>query len=45
MGQRCVGFERSSFLVVKDEKIAATRRKVKTDAHATQVPKAAKALG
>lgn len=45
MGRRYMGFERSSFLVDKDGKIAAIWRKVKPEAHAAQVLEAAKALG
>lgn len=44
MGRRYMGFERSSFLVDKDGKIAAIWRKVKPEAHAAQVLEAAKGL-
>lgn len=44
MGRRYMGFERSSFLVDKDGKIAAIWRKVKPEAHAAQVLEAAKDL-
>jgi peroxiredoxin Q/BCP len=45
MGRRYMGFERSSFLVDRDGKIAAVWRKVKPEAHAAQVLEAVKALG
>lgn len=45
MGRRYMGFERSSFLVDKDGRIAAIWRKVKPEAHAAQVLEAAKGLG
>jgi peroxiredoxin Q/BCP len=44
MGRTYMGFERSSFLVDKDGKIAAIWRKVKPEAHAAQVLEAAKGL-
>lgn len=44
MGRKYMGFERSSFLVDKDGKIAAIWRKVKPEAHAAQVLEAAKSL-
>jgi peroxiredoxin Q/BCP len=44
MGRKYMGFERSSFLVDKDGKIAAIWRKVKPDVHAAQVLEAAKGL-
>ncbi|TCI00014.1 thioredoxin-dependent thiol peroxidase [Roseococcus sp. SYP-B2431] len=44
MGRKYMGFERSSFLVDRDGKIAAVWRKVKPEAHAAQVLEAAKAL-
>lgn len=44
MGRKYMGFERSSFLVDKNGKIAAIWRKVKPEAHAAQVLEAAKGL-
>jgi peroxiredoxin Q/BCP len=44
MGRKYMGFERSSFLVDKDGKVAAIWRKVKPEAHAAQVLEAARGL-
>ena len=44
-GKRYMGMERSSFLVDADGRVARVWRKVKPEAHAAEVLKAAQALG